>query len=150
MSELPGGLPAPIQATEGGATQFAALQPGAGVTAPSGTGTRPTVIQLVFREKSSVYASYMPFLAQGGLFVPTTRDYKLGDDIYLLVTLPNDPQKYPVVGQVAWITPAGSSGGRTQGVGVQLPPDEKTLGLRQRIDELLGTSVSGSRPTQTL
>ena len=27
----------------------------------------------------------MPMLSDGGLFVPTSREYKLGDDIYLLL-----------------------------------------------------------------
>ena len=82
---------------------------------------RPSVIQLVFREKGALYAAYIPLFTDGGLFVPTTRDYRLGDDIYLLLSLPDDPQRYPVAGKVAWITPANASGGRTQGVGVRFP-----------------------------
>ena len=73
--------------------------------APAAAG-RPSVIQLVFREKGALYAAYMPLLTEGGLFVPTTREYKLGEDIYLLLSLPDDPQRYPVAGKVAWITPA--------------------------------------------
>jgi type IV pilus assembly protein PilZ len=118
-------------------------------TAP-GAGARPSVIQLVFREKGALYAAYMPLLADGGLFVPTTRDYRLGEDIYLLLTLPEDPQRYPVAGKVAWITPANASGGRTQGVGVRFPGDEKTRGLKLKIEEVLGTSLSSSKPTQTI
>jgi len=108
------------------------------------------VIQLVFREKGALYAAYMPVLAEGGLFVPTTRDYRLGDDIYLLLSLPDDPQRYPVAGKVAWITPANASGGRTQGVGVKFPNDEKTRGLKLKIEEMLGTALVGSKPTQTI
>lgn len=111
---------------------------------------RPAVIQLVFREKGALYAAYMPVLADGGVFVPTTRDYRLGDDIYLLLTLPEDPQRYPVAGKVAWITPLNASGGRTQGVGVRFPADEKTRVLRLRIEEILGTSISSAKPTQTI
>ncbi len=111
---------------------------------------RPAVIQLVFREKGALYAAYMPVLADGGVFVPTTRDYRLGEDIYLLLTLPDDPQRYPVAGKVAWITPANASAGRTQGVGVRFPADEKTRVLRLRIEEVLGTSISSSKPTQTI
>jgi type IV pilus assembly protein PilZ len=119
--------------------------------APAGAATpRPSVIQLVFREKGALYAAYMPVLADGGLFVPTSRDYKLGEDIYLLLSLPEDPQRYPVAGKVAWITPANASGGRTQGVGVRFPNDEKTRGLKLKIEEMLGTSISGSKPTQTV
>jgi type IV pilus assembly protein PilZ len=111
---------------------------------------RPSVIQLVFREKGALYAAYMPLFAEGGLFVPTTRDYKIGDDIYLLLSLPEDPQRYPVAGKVGWITPANASGGRTQGVGVRFPPDEKSRGLKQKIEEILGTSLSSAKPTQTI
>ena len=117
--------------------------------APSNSG-RPSVIQLVFREKGALYAAYMPIFTEGGLFVPTTREYQLGDDIYLLLTLPGDAQRYPVAGKVGWITPANASGGRTQGVGVRFPSDEKSRALRGRIEETLGTSLSSSKPTQTI
>jgi type IV pilus assembly protein PilZ len=116
----------------------------------SATLSRPAVIQLVFREKGALYAAYMPLLTDGGLFVPTAREYKLGEDIYLLLSLPDDPQRFPVAGKVAWITPANASGGRTQGVGVRFPSDEKTRQLKIRIEQTLGTSISSSKPTQTL
>ncbi len=118
--------------------------------ASSNSALRPSVVQLVFREKGALYAAYMPLLTDGGLFVPTTRDYKLGEDIYLLLTLPDDPQRYPVAGKVVWLTPPNASGGRTQGVGVRFPPDEKTRLLKLRIEAILGTQISSSRPTQTV
>jgi len=118
--------------------------------APGPSTARPSVIQLVFREKSALYAAYMPVFSDGGLFVPTTREYKLGEDIYLLLSLPEDPQRYPVAGKVGWITPANASGGRTQGVGVRFPTDEKTRALRLKIEEVLGTSISSAKPTQTI
>ncbi|MEY4747960.1 MAG: hypothetical protein RIQ60_174 [Pseudomonadota bacterium] len=122
-----------------------ALRPAAGPTA-----ARPSVIQLVFREKGALYAAYIPLFSEGGLFVPTTREYRLGEDVYLLLTLPEDPQRYPVAGKVAWVTPPNSSGGRTQGVGVRFPVDEKTRALRMRIEEMLGTAIQSSKPTQTI
>ena len=84
-------------------------------TPPSAASARPSVIQLVFREKGALYAAYVSVFSDGGLFVPSTREYQLGDDIYLLLSLPGDPQRYPVAGKVGWITPANTSGGRTQG-----------------------------------
>ena len=117
---------------------------------PATASGRPSVIQLVFREKGALYAAYIPLFSEGGLFVPTTRDYKLGEDIYLLLSLPDDPQRYPVAGKVGWVTPANASGGRTQGVGVRFPSDEKTRVLKLRIEELLGTSIQSAKPTQTI
>jgi type IV pilus assembly protein PilZ len=131
MSEAPARPPAPSSAQAPG-------------------GTRPSVIQLVFREKGALYAAYMPVFSEGGLFVPTTREYHLGDDIYLLLSLPDDAQRYPVAGKVGWLTPANASGGRTQGVGVRFPGDEKTRVLKLKIEELLGTSMASSKPTQTI
>ncbi len=134
----------PPQAPPGGAG------PGAAAGGALAAAGRPSVIQLVFREKGALYAAYMPLLSEGGLFVPTTRDYRLGDDIYLLMSLPDDPQRFPVAGKVAWITPANASGGRTQGVGVRFPNDDKTRQLKIKIEEILGTSISSAKPTQTL
>lgn len=118
--------------------------------ASAGPTSRPSVIQLVFREKGALYAAYMPLLADGGLFVPTAREYRLGEDIYLLLSLPDDPQRYPVAGKVAWVTPNNASGGRTQGVGVRFPADDKTRALKIKIEEMLGTALQSSKPTQTL
>lgn len=123
---------------------------GSGAGAAGAVPSRPSVIQLVFREKGALYAAYIPAFTDGGLFVPTTREYVLGDDVYLLLSLPDDNQRYPVAGKVAWITPANASGGRTQGVGVRFPADEKTRLLRLKIEEILGTNISSSKPTQTL
>eukprot|EP01034_Spumella_vulgaris_P018090 gene18090-23098_t len=49
-------------------------------------------MQLAIKEKGALYAAYIPFFAEGGIFVPTQRDYKLGDDVYVLLTLPDDTQ----------------------------------------------------------
>lgn len=117
--------------------------------APAG-GARPSVIQLVFKEKGALYAAYIPIFSEGGVFVPTTREYKLGEDIYLLMTLPEDPNRYPVAGKVAWLTPPNASGGRTQGVGVRFPGDEKTRLIKLKIEEVLGTAISSAKPTQTI
>jgi len=126
------------------------LGPPVGPSGSTGAASRPSVIQLVFREKGALYAAYIPIFSEGGLFVPTTREYKLGEDIYLLLSLPDDPQRFPVAGKVAWLTPANASGGRTQGVGVRFPNDEKSRQLKIKIEEVLGTSISSSKPTQTL
>ena len=55
-----------------------------------------------------------------------------------------------VVGQVAWITPAGASGNRTPGVGVRFPADEKSRQLKLRIEQILGSHLGSERPTQTV
>ena len=85
-------------------------------TTQSGTLTtaRPSVIQLAIKEKAALYAAYIPAFSEGGIFVPSAREHRLGDDVYVLLTLLDDPQRYPVSGKVAWITPARAAGNRTQ------------------------------------
>lgn len=119
-------------------------------TANSSATPRPSVIQLAIKEKAALYAAYIPLFADGGIFIPTTREYKLGDDVYVLITLPEDPQRHPVAGKVAWVTPARAAGNRTQGVGIRFPSDEKSRQLKLKIEETLGTSLVSERPTQTI
>ncbi|TSE35542.1 PilZ domain-containing protein [Tepidimonas charontis] len=111
---------------------------------------RPAVIQLSIKEKGALYAAYIPLFSDGGIFVPSTRQYTLGQDVYVLLTLPEDPQRYPIAGKVAWITPPGATGTRTQGIGVAFPPDEKSRRLKARIEEILGAHLASDRPTQTI
>ena len=111
---------------------------------------RPSVMQLAIKEKGALYAAYIPFFVEGGIFVPTPREYRLGDDVYVLLTLPDDTQRYPVAGRVAWVTPARSGGNRTQGVGIQFPKDEKSRQLKHKIEEILGTALASDKPTQTI
>ena len=117
---------------------------------PSTAAARPSVIQLSIKEKAALYAAYIPLFADGGIFIPSSREYRLGDDVYVLLSLPDDPQRYPVAGKVAWLTPANASGGRTQGVGVRFPADDKSRVLKLKIEEILGTATQSSRATQTL
>ena len=133
------------------ATAAAAVPAPPGATAGTmAAAARPSVIQLVFREKGALYAAYIPLLSDGGLFVPTAREYRLGEDIYLLLSLPDDPQRYPVAGKVAWVTPARAAANRTQGVGVRFPADDKSKLLKVKIEELLGGHLASERPTQTI
>lgn len=111
---------------------------------------RPSVIQLAIKEKAALYAAYIPLFEDGGIFIPTVREYRLGDDVYVLLSLPEDPQRYPVAGKVAWVTPARASGNRTQGVGIRFPSDEKSRLLKLKIEEILGSHLASERPTQTI
>jgi type IV pilus assembly protein PilZ len=112
-------------------------------------GARPSVLSLAIKEKAALYASYMPFVKGGGLFIPTTRPAKLGDEIYALVSLLDDPNRLPIPGKVIWITPAASAG-RGQGIGVQFSANEAGEQARARIENLLGGALKAARPTHTL
>ena len=68
------------------------------------------VLTLTIQDKSVLFGAYKCFLQNGGLFVPTTRTYRLQDEVLLLLTLMDEPEKLPVAGRVVWITPEGGPG----------------------------------------
>lgn len=108
------------------------------------------VLSLHIREKSALYAAYMPYLKGGGLFIPTAKSYRLGDEVFVLLSLIDDAQKMPVAGKVVWITPAGSQGGKVQGIGVQFAADESGAQVKRKIENLLATQLQSPHPTNTM
>ena len=113
-------------------------------------GARPSVLSLNINSKSALYAAYMPFLKRGGLFVPTTRDYALGDEIFMLLTLMEDPTRVPIAGSVVWVTPGGAQGAKTQGIGVHFSADESGQQAKRKIEDILGRHLSSARQTHTI
>jgi type IV pilus assembly protein PilZ len=111
---------------------------------------RPGVLSLNIREKAALFAAYMPFLKGGGIFIPTTRAYALGEEVFMLLSLMDDPNRIAVQGKVVWITPEGVQGNRTQGVGVQFTLDDTGAAARATIARLLGESLASSRTTHTM
>ena len=111
---------------------------------------RPGVFTLVIRSKASLYAAWIPLLKGGGIFVPSTRGHTLGEEVLILLTLLDDPNKIPLQGIVAWINPAHSTGNRPQGIGVQLQDGEVGRELRKKVEGLLAGALQSSRPTHTL
>ena len=112
--------------------------------------SRPSVLSLNISSKSALYAAYMPFLVNGGIFVPTPKSYKLGDEVFMLLQLMDDATRHPVAGSVVWVTPDGAQGGKTQGIGVQFSADESSRVLRDRVEKVLAGHLGSSRPTHTL
>ena len=118
--------------------------------APESTGTRPGVFTLVIRSKSALYAAWIPLLKGGGIFLPSNRSHALGDEVLILLTLLDDPNKIPLQGSIAWINPAHSTGNRPQGIGVQLHDSEVGRDLKKRVEGLLAGASQSSRPTHTI
>jgi type IV pilus assembly protein PilZ len=110
----------------------------------------PTVLSLAIKEKAALYAAYMPFLKHGGMFVPTPKPFHIGDEVYLILTLMDDATKYPIAGQVAWVSPLGVNNNKAQGIGVHFPGNEGGKLARARIEEILGAALRSSRATHTL
>jgi type IV pilus assembly protein PilZ len=123
---------------------------GTAASAALAAGARPGVLSLNIREKAALYAAYMPFLKGGGIFIPTSRAYQLGEEVFMLLSLMDDPNRIAVQGKVIWITPEGVQGNRTQGIGVQFTQDDTGAAARAQIEKILGEALASPRPTHTM
>jgi len=106
------------------------------------------ILSLVIDSKDDLYKAYMPFVNNGGLFIPTQRSYQLGEEVFMLLTLMDEPDKIPVTGKVIWMTPKAAQGGRLPGIGIQFSSDDQTL--VQKIETYLAGALNSGRRTHTL
>jgi type IV pilus assembly protein PilZ len=113
------------------------------------TAPKPGVLSLAIKEKAALYAAYMPFVKGGGLFIPTNKTFKIGDEVFMLLSLLEDPVKLKVVGHVVWISPM-AQGSRPQGIGVQFSEKDGGQEARIKIEGLLGGAIKSGKPTHTM
>ncbi len=111
--------------------------------------SRPGILSLTIRDKAVLYATYIPFVKNGGLFIPTSKPYQLGEEVFLLLNLMEETEKLPGQGKVIWITPSGAQGNRAAGIGVQFQGEEGTK-IRNKIETYLAGALKSDKPTHTM
>ena len=116
---------------------------------PKPGGARQGILSLTIKDKNALYAAYMQFVKNGGLFIPTTKRYQLGDEVFMLLTLMDETERIPVAGKVVWITPLGAEGNRAAGIGVQFSDQEGGV-ARAKIEGFLAGALKSERPTHTM
>jgi len=70
--------------------------------------TNTGVISLSIKDVGALSAAYMPFVMNGGVFVPTQRHYRLGDSVFIFLKLLDQSVRLPVLCRVVWMTPQGA------------------------------------------
>ncbi len=114
------------------------------------SGARQGILSLAVKDKNALFQAYMPFIKQGGVFVPTPKRYFIGDEVFLLMTLPESTERLPVAGKVVWVTPAGAQGNRTAGIGVQFAETPEGDAVRNKIEILLAGILNSDKVTHTM
>ncbi|QKT04837.1 PilZ domain-containing protein [Ectothiorhodospiraceae bacterium 2226] len=115
----------------------------------SNDNKRQGILSLAIKDKSALYAAYMPFIKNGGLFIPTPKQYRLGDEVFMLLTLMDEKERIPVAGKVVWITPRGAQTNRAAGIGVQFAEQDRGA-ARAKIETYLAGALKSDRPTHTM
>ncbi|MDO8962361.1 MAG: PilZ domain-containing protein [Methylophilus sp.] len=110
---------------------------------------KPGVLSLAIKEKAALYAAYMPYVKGGGLFIPTNKNFKMGEEVFMLLSLVDDPVKLKVVGKVIWVSPSAVNN-RPQGIGVQFSEKDGGIEVKNKIESILGGALKSNRPTHTM
>lgn len=113
-----------------------------------GMGGGRGILSLTIKDKAVLYQSYMPFIQGGGLFIPTPKPYKMGDEVFMLLSLMDETEKLPLAGKVVWLTPKGAQSNRSAGIGVQLNDPDNVV--QRKIETYLAGSLESDRPTFTM
>ena len=99
-------------------------------------------LTLTIKDKSALYLAYMPYVINGGLFIPTNSSYRLGDEVFMLLNLMGEDEKIPVAGKVIWMTPKDAQGKRTAGIGVQFSEQDQG-NTQKKIENYLAGALGG-------
>lgn len=110
---------------------------------------RQGILSLSIKDKNALYAAYMPFVTNGGLFIPTNRDYQMGQEVFMLLNLMEETERLPIAGKIIWKTPPGSEGYRATGVGVQFSDQDGGM-ARNKIETYLAGALGSDRSTHTM
>jgi type IV pilus assembly protein PilZ len=113
------------------------------------TASKMQVLTLAIKDKAVLFAAFMQFITQGGIFIPTQRPFQWGEEVTLALNLMEETEKYNVRAKVVWITPVGAQGNRAPGIGVQFLGDEGQR-LRNKMETYLAGALNTDRPTHTL
>ncbi|MGA7965377.1 MAG: PilZ domain-containing protein [Gammaproteobacteria bacterium] len=110
---------------------------------------RQGILKLNFTDRNRLYMAYMPFVKGGGLFIPTQDEYAMGEEVFVMVTLPDVPAPKGVAAKVVWVTPKGAANPRMRGIGVQISAQDHGA-LNREIEAIIAPVLHSERPTQTL
>lgn len=105
-------------------------------------------LSLNIKDPATLLSAYMPSLERGGIFVPTKERYPLGQEVFLLLTLPGESERLPVTGHVVWVSPPGVSGRRVPGIGIHFRAEDQAV--RDRIETHLAGMLDKGASTYTL
>lgn len=115
------------------------------------SSARQGVLTLSIKDKPALYAAYMPFVLGGGLFIPSSREYAMGQEVFILLHIMEESDRLPIAGKVVWKTPPNSEAHRVAGIGVQFSnKDGKGVEVRNKIETYLAGALESDRPTHTM
>lgn len=99
-----------------------------------------TTLTYQIKETLELNLSYMPFVRDGGLFVPTPQSFALGTGVTVDLQLPGKKDSMMIEGKVVWVTPKNALHHVLAGVGVQFVGANSSK-VRNELESMLDKSM---------
>lgn len=104
------------------------------------TDTTPqetVTLSMAVGDKPALHACYMPFIKDGGVFVPSTNHFQLHQQVLLHLRLVEDGKKLQIPARVVWISPGIGRHSTSPGVGLQFTGEHRHR-VKQYLENILG------------
>jgi len=98
------------------------------------------ILSYIITDPVELNLSYMPFITEGGLFIPTDNHFLLGDRVLVDLQLPGKKESLRIEGKVIWITPKNALHHVLPGVGIQFV-GSNTQTIRSQVESHLDKSM---------
>jgi type IV pilus assembly protein PilZ len=98
------------------------------------------ILKYEIKDPVELNLSYMPFITNGGLFIPIAENYALGDIVFLDLSLPAMKDSLRIEGKVIWITPKNALHHVLSGIGIQFT-GSNTTAVRAQIEAQLDNTM---------
>lgn len=100
--------------------------------------------------KEQLYRSYMSYVKEGALFIPTKREFNFGDHVLLKIQLIDEKNIFQLPGEIIWITPPGAQYGMNAGIGVRFLDGKVATELQSKISTYLAGLSESDKLTDTM
>lgn len=102
--------------------------------------TQPNTLNYDIKDLLELNLAYMPFITNGGLFIPTADAYILGNHVNVDLQLPTKKESIKIEGKVVWLTPKNSLYHVISGIGIQFVGPNANV-IRTQLESMLDKSV---------
>lgn len=110
---------------------------------------RGGIITCHIEDVATLYLSYLPFVDNGAIFIPSHTEQQLGDEVFVAVTLPNSSERLPMNGKVVWINYKANAN-RPAGFALQIGKDVAGQRIKNEVERLLAGKLNSQQSTYTM
>ncbi len=107
------------------------------------------VIEVTIKNSTELFQTYMPFIINGGVFIVTNKNFKMGQILSLKIKIVDEINFTTILSKIIWITPPKTENHKLTGIGVQFMKEDNGA-TKSKIESILGSNTFINKPTYTM